>query len=170
MQETYSQNSRKILKNKARLEHELDVKITNKGKVLFVEGEGEQEYLAVQVIEAIDLGFKIVQALLLIQDDFILEKINIKDITKRNDLERVRGRIIGTDGRTKKIIENLSDCFISLHDNVVGIIGLTDNIEKAIQALTSIIQGSKQNRVYSSLERKNIKEKLSLNEDLGLKG
>ena len=170
MQETYSQNSRKILKNKVRLEHELDVKITNKGKVLFVEGEGEQEYLAIQVIEAIDLGFKIVQALLLIQDDFILEKINIKDITKRNDLERVRGRIIGTDGRTKKIIENLSDCFISLHDNVVGIIGLTDNIEKAIQALTSIIQGSKQNRVYSSLERKNIKEKLSLNEDLGLKG
>jgi ribosomal RNA assembly protein len=168
MQEIYSENIRKILQNKKKLEKKLAIKITNKGRILFVEGKAEQEYLAIQIIEAINLGFTTEKALLLTEEGFILEKINIKDITKRHDLERVRGRVIGTEGRTKKTIETLSDCFISLHDNTVGIIGLTENIENAMQALTSIIQGSKQSKVYSSLERERSKP-ASLNEDLGLK-
>lgn len=169
MQEIYSEAVRKILQNKKKLERRLKVKITNKGKIIFVDGEGEKEYVAIEVIEAINLGFTITQALLLCEDDFILEKIRIKDLTKRHDLERVRGRIIGTRGRTKKTIQNLSDCLISLHDNTVGIIGRIEHIERAMQAITSLIQGSKQSSVYYSLEREKIKEKTSINEDLGLK-
>ena len=169
MQEIYSKNIRKILQNKRKLEKKLAVKITNKGGILFVKGEAEQEYLAIQIIEAINLGFTTEKALLLTEEDFILEKINIKDLTKRHDLERIRGRIIGTKGKTKKTIESLSDCFVSLHDNTVGIIGRAEDIEKAMQALTSIIQGSKQSKVYSSLERKRSKERTKMNEGLGLK-
>ena len=169
MQEIYSEDVGKILQNKKKLEQTLKVKITNKGKIIFVEGKAEQEYIAIQVIEAINLGFTSQQALLLQDEDFIFEKINIKDLTKRHDLERIRGRIIGTRGKTKEIIQNLSDCFISLHNNTVGIIGRAEDIEKAMQALTSIIQGSKQSKVYSYLERERGKEKSKINEDLGLK-
>ena len=169
MQEIYSENTGKILQNRKKLERTLQVKITNKGKILFVEGKAEDEYTAIQVIESMNLGFTADKALLL-TEDFLLEKINIKDVTKRHDLKRVRGRIIGTKGKTKKTIENLTDCFISLQDNTVGIIGRAEDIEKAMQALTSIIRGSKQSKVYSYLERERSKEKLEMNEDLGLKG
>ncbi len=168
MQEIYSENTRKILQNRKNLEKKLRVKITSKGKIIFVEGKAEQEYLAIQIIEAINLGFTTDKALLL-TEDYIFEKINIKDLTKRQDLDRIRGRIIGTKGKTRKTIESLSDCFISLHDNIVGIIGRAEDIEKAMQALTSIIQGSKQSKVYSYLEREKTKEKTQLNEDLGLR-
>lgn len=169
MQEIYSEFSRKILQNKKKLEKELEIKITNKGKILFVEGKAEKEYLAIEVIEAINLGFTTRQAILINEEGYIFEKINIKDLTKRRDLERVRGRIIGTKGKTKETIQNLSNCLISLHDNTIGIIGRTEEIGKAMQAITSLIQGSKQSSVYSSLERERSKEKSSLNEDLGLK-
>ena len=102
-------------------------------------------------------------------EDFILEKIHIKNLTKRHDLERIRARIIGTHGKTKEIIQELSGCLISLHDNTVGIIGRAEDVKKAIRAIESIIQGRKQGKVYSYLERLRSREKLKMHEDLGLK-
>jgi len=108
------------------------------------------------------------EALFITHEDFILEKINIKDITKRHDLNRVRGRIIGTRGKTLETLESLSDCFISLHDNTVGIIGRAEEIETSMQAIKAIIRGKKQSKTYSYLEREKSKP-VPLSEDLGLK-
>lgn len=169
MQEIYSESSGKILQNKRKLEKELKVKITNQGKIIFLEGEAEDEYTACEVINAINLGFTITDALLLTNEDLILEKIFIKDITKRQDLEIVRGRLIGTRGRTKKTIENLTYSLISINQNAVGIIGRADEIESTITALTALIRGKKQTKTYSYLERERSKNRKSLNIDLGLK-
>jgi len=170
MKTLYSEQTNKIRQNKKKLEKALKVKLIFSGKNISIEGgDAVNEYVSLQVIEAINLGFTTEQALLLRDEEFVFERINIKDITKRHDLERIRGRIIGTHGKTKKTMENLSDCFICLHDNTVGIIGRAEDIEKAIQALTSLIHGSKQSKIYSFLERKRSKEKLKINEDLGLK-
>ena len=116
-----------------------------------------------------ELGFTIEQALLLKDEEIIFEKIYIKELTKRHDLERIRARIIGTRGKTKDIIQNLSDCLVSLHGNTVGIIGRAEYIKKAINSLSSLIHGQKQGKVYAYLERKRTENKLKLNEDLGLK-
>ena len=168
METLYSEAINKIKANKKKLEKALNVKISVKGKDVCVSGKAVDEYIACQIIEALNLGFNTNQGLLLRDENFVFEKINIKDVTKRHDLERIRGRIIGTKGKTKEIIENLSDCFISLHDNTVGIIGEAENIERAMQAITSIIQGSKQSKVYSSLERDRTKTKQEEFKDLGL--
>jgi ribosomal RNA assembly protein len=169
MQEIYSECSRKIMQNKKRLEQELKVSMNSKNSIIFVEGKAEDEYTAINVIEAISLGFTIPQALILTQNEFILEKIHIKGITKRQDLDTVRGRVVGTDGKTKRIMESLGDCLISLHDNTVSIIGRADDIQAILIALTSLIRGKKQAKVYSYLERQKDKEKAQMNEDLGLK-
>ncbi len=169
MQEMYSEFSRKVIQNKKVLEKELKVKITNRGRLIFVDGKAEDEYTACEVIGAINLGFSLRDALLLTHDDFILEKINIKDVTKRHDLERIRGRIIGTKGRTKKTIENIGDCLMAIHDNTIGIIGRADEIEPTLTALTALIKGKKQTKTYSYLEREKSKDKTSLNIDFGLK-
>jgi len=169
MQEIYCEAARKILKDKKKLERELKVKISNKGNIIFVDGKGEDEYLAIQVIEAMTLGFTTPKALLLTQDGFILEKIYIKNLTPRQDLERIRGRIIGTKGKTKKTIESLGDCFIAVHENTVGVIGFAEEIATTLTALEALIRGKKQAKTYSYLEKARSKDIHKLNEDLGLK-
>ncbi len=160
MQEIYVEHMNHVLPNKKKLEKELEVKITNKGKNVFVNGIAEKEYTALEVMQAINLNFSVNKALLLKNDNTILQTLNIKNITKRHDLERVRARIIGTKGKTLKTLNNLTNCEISLKDNKIGIIGNTEEIEEAIQALTSLIQGSKQGNVYSKVEREKKRKRL----------
>jgi ribosomal RNA assembly protein len=160
MQEIYVENIKEILRTKSRIQKELKVKLTNKGHNIFIDGKPEDEFLALKVLEAVNLGFSVDSALQLKEEDIILQSLNIKDLTKRNDLDRVRARIIGTNGRTLKTLDNLTNCDLSLHDNQIGIIGDTEEIEDAIQALTSIIQGSKQSNVYARLEKQRKKKRL----------
>jgi KH domain-containing protein len=160
MQQTFTENLGTVLKNKSILEKELSIKITNNGKNIFINGEAQNEFIALKVLEAIDLGFSIKRALLLKDDEIMLEIINIKDLTKRHDLERIRGRIIGTHGKTICNLYNLSDCFLSVNGNEVGIIGETDKIKEAIIALKLLIQGSKQANVYRRLEKKKKENRL----------
>jgi len=165
----YATNINKIKQNKEKLEKALKVKLSFSGKNIIIKGLPLEEFVAEKVIDAMELGFMFHQAILIADEEFVLEKIHIKDLTKRHDLSRIRARIIGTKGKTKEIIQNLSDCVICVHENTVGIIGLSENIKKAITALTALIQGKKQGKVYGFLEKERSKEKTQFGEDLGLK-
>ncbi len=165
MKTIYSEKLPRILKNKRRLEKELDIKITNKGKDVSIQGKPEDEYIAEKVIEALNFGFPFSDALLIKEEDNMLEIINIKDHTKRNDLKRVRARIIGTQGKTLKTLCKLTKCCFELKDNEVGIIGNPEYIENAQEAIIHLIKGSKQANVYKFLESNQPQPIL----DLGLK-
>lgn len=143
----------RILKNKKKLSEVLEVTITNRGKEIYLEGTPENEYTAEKVIDAINFGFVISKALLIKKEDLMFEILNIKDHTSRKDLERIRGRIIGKAGKTLKTLSDLSECFIEINENHIGIIGLPESIEIAQEALISIIKGSKQANVYAHLEK-----------------
>ncbi|MBS3078676.1 hypothetical protein J4218_01005, partial [Candidatus Pacearchaeota archaeon] len=99
-QEIYIEDIAKVLKNKLKLEKQLKMKIKNQGNWFVINGSPENEYLTLEIFKAIDLGFSAEKALLLTDETKLLHIVNIKDITKRHDLERVKGRIIGTQGRT----------------------------------------------------------------------
>lgn len=160
MQEIYIENIRKVLQNKEKLETELKVKIKNKGKLVFVSGKPENEFTAAEVMDAINLGFSVERALLLKNPDNLLQTINIKEMIKKHNLEEIRGRIIGTRGKTLKTLNHLTNCFISLKDNQIGIIGDCEDIPDAVQAMNSMIHGSKQGNVYGRLERERKKKRL----------
>lgn len=155
----------RIIKSKKKLEKELDVKITNRGKEVTIMGSPEDEYIAEKVIDALNFGFPFSVSLLIKKQDFMFETINIKDYTNRQDLERVRARIIGTKGKTLQTLSQLTNCFFELKDNFVGIVGFPDLMQNAQNALISIIKGSKQSNVYSRLEKNQVKYV----DDLGLK-
>ena len=155
----------RILKNKKRLEDELSVRITNKGKEVEIDGESEDEYIAEKVIEALNLGFPYSDALEIKRNDFLFEVINIKDHTYRKDLERIRARIIGTKGKTFKTLSNLTNCCFELKGNSIGIIGSSEEIKNANDAIIHLIKGSKHANVYAYLERHHVKPII----DLGLK-
>jgi len=147
------ENLGRILKNKKKLEEELNIKITNKGREISINGKPEEEYIAEKIIESLDLGFQYKTAILIKEEDFIFEILNIKDYTKRNDLERVRARIIGKGGKTKKTLTQLTECDIELRGNKIGIIGPSTSIENAQEALISLIRGTKQSNLYAYLEK-----------------
>ena len=160
MQEIYTNSLKKILSNKKELEKELDVKITNRGKLIFLASENPlKEYIACQAIEALNLGFNLKCVLLLKKPEFQLEKIPIKNISRRKKLAEVRGRIIGTKGTTIELLQTLSNCPIALNGNIVGVIGDYEDIENARRAVERIIRGSKQGNVYSYLERQRKRNK-----------
>jgi ribosomal RNA assembly protein len=143
----------RVTKSRRRLEKELEVKITNRGKEVFIEGEAENEYIAEKVIQALDFGFSYASSIEIKNEDFDFEILNIKEHTTRKDLEKVRGRIIGKAGKTLKTLSDLSDCHLEIKDNFVGIIGSPENLERATEAIALIARGAKQGNVYAGLEK-----------------
>lgn len=164
--EILTKNARKISMYKKKLEASLNIKISIRGNKINLEGEQLNEFLAQPVFEAIDAGFSIKEVLLLTDPDWMFEKISIKNFTKRQNLALIRARLIGKHGQTRELIEELSNCFIKIHDNNAYIIGRAEEIKNAINAVTKIIQGSKQSSVYAYLEKQ---RKIQHDDDLRLK-
>ena len=155
----------RITKNRKKLEEKLRVKVDNSGKEITVMGKAEDEYTAIKVIEALDFGFPFSTALLIAEQELFFEILNIKSYTRRKDLEVVRSRIIGKDGKTLKALTNLTKCHFELKDNHLGIIGDPEYIRYAQEAAISLIRGAKQANVYSFLEKHQVEPVF----DLGLK-
>lgn len=159
MESIYVETAGKIRQNKDVLERKLNVKITMKGRQVEIEGEPVEEFEARTIIDAMDFGFPLGDALKLTDENIVFRKIPIKQFTRRKDLEEVRGRVIGTEGKTKRTVEEVSGCAVVVHNNMVGIIGLAENIEEATTAITNLIKGSKQANVYRFLEKMNTSKK-----------
>lgn len=165
MKKILSEKLPRITRNRKRLENALNVKITNRGKEVTIEGNAVDEYAAEKVIDAINFGFSLSSALLIKEEDATFEVINIKEHTKRKDLASIRARLIGTQGKTLKTLHNLTNSSFEIKDNEVGIIARAGDVEAAQNGVIAIIQGAKQSNVYTFLE----KSKHGEINDLGLK-
>jgi len=165
MEKIFCEKFKRIIKNKNKLEKNLGINVTVKGEEVTIDGPAENEYVAEKVIEALDFGFPFSVALLIKEEDFIFEALNIKNYTKRKDLAAVRARIIGKEGRTLKTLNGLTKCYFEVKDNSVGIIGEPERIRYSNEAIISLARGAKHSNVYSFLEKHQIKPVF----DLGLK-
>lgn len=143
----------RVIKNKKKLEELLNLKITNRGKEVTINGSPEDEYTGTQVIDALNQGFPYSEAISIKTENKILETINIKDYTNKSNLERIRGRVIGQGGKALKTLSDLTDSAMELKDNHVAIIAEPENLERATEALIAIIKGAKHGAVYKELEK-----------------
>lgn len=150
---------REVLRNKEKLEQKLNCKINLKDKVVSIDTDPFNEYEAQRVFDAINLGFSVEKALKVLDEENNFIKINIKDHANTKNLEVVRSRLIGTNGKTRKTIEEITKCDVSIHENQVGIIGPAEVTESALTAVTNIIKGTKQANAYKYLERINTQKK-----------
>lgn len=107
-------------------------------------------------VHAVGRGFNPQVAFALLDEEMYLEIINMKLIvgTNPNKLLRYRGRVIGKEGRTRKIIEETTGTRISVFGNTVGIIGPYERLKVARDAVHMILQGSKHGTVYAFLEER----------------
>lgn len=159
METLFVTKTTELRRTKPELEKTLKVKIDIRGRQVTIDGEAVDEFEAASIIEAIGFGFSAKKALLLKGPDYTFRRINIKNFTRRKNLEDVRGRIIGRQGKTKKIIEDISGVYLELNNNEVGLIGPTEDIEQETAALTNLIKGTKQANVYQKLEKINAEKK-----------
>lgn len=124
---------------------------------VFITGEdGLGICTAMDVIKAIGRGFNPDTALLLLKPDYGLEVINLTDHVgkSRNHMIRIKGRVIGESGKSRRIIEMATETFISVYGKTIAIIGETHKIAIARKAIGLLLSGSPHSSVYRWLERK----------------
>ena len=152
-------NIREVKKEKKFLERKLKIKINILGRKVTIQGDPLDEYEASLAFDAMSIGFSASTAAELKNENMIFEKLNIKDFSRKKNLEVIRGRLIGTHGKTKKTIEQIAGAKIKIKDNIIGIIAPAESIDSITTAITNIIRGSKQTNMYKYLERINTSKK-----------
>ena len=155
----YCKRLAEVKREKRLLERKLNAKILITKRFIELECSPIEEYEAQLVFDAINLGFPAETAVLLTDENFVFKQINMKDYTRRKNLNVIRGLLIGTHGRTKNTVEQISGCQVRIHDNMIGIIGPAKSIEYALNGVISIIRGTRQTSVYKYLERINTQKK-----------
>ena len=107
------------------------------------------------VIKAIARGMSPQNAVSLLDDDCFFEMVDLRNfVGKRSHQQRrIRGRIIGTDGKIRKIIEQHTRCEISVYGSTVVIVGDEDGILLARNAVERIASGSEHGSVINGLEK-----------------
>ena len=114
-------------------------------------------FRAKEVVTAIGRGFSPEHAFrLLLDDETVLEVIDLRETAgkSQSEMKRLKGRIIGKEGKTRRIIEELTEANISVYGHTVSVIGTIDQTEVAKEAIQMLIRGSLHGTVYRFLHRK----------------
>ncbi len=115
---------------------------------------------AQSIIKAIARGFNPDIAMLLLKQDYCFELIDLKLVARnQSDMERLKGRIIGADGKSRRTIETLSETYISVYGKTVTIIGEISMVSIAKKAISLLIDGSTHSHVFKFLENQRRKLK-----------
>ncbi len=149
------------------LEEEMGVtlKVDSREGMVTVKSESALKtdpFSATRVIEAIGRGFSPQRARRLLDEGTALEVIDLREFAGRsvNSLARIRGRVIGLKGKSRRVIEELTACHLSVYGRTVAIIGEAGEVQLASDAVRSLATGSQHKTVYNSLQRARTKRKM----------
>ena len=114
-------------------------------------------FRAKEIVNAIGRGFSPERAFRLLDDDeALLEIMDLRETLGRSqsDIKRLSGRVIGKNGKTRRLIEELTEASISVYGHTISVIGNPDQTEAAKEAILMLIRGSQHSTVYRFLHRK----------------
>lgn len=134
-----------------------EVQVTAKGDISKTE-----PFKAVNIVTAIARGFSPHRAFRLLDEDVILEIIDLRNYIDKSKraLTRIRGRIIGLNGKSRRLIEELSGGYISVYGHTVAIIGTGEEVKSAGDAVKMLASGSAHRTVYKKLQKARSQRKL----------
>jgi len=141
-------------KTKERLERQAHVKIKIDDQEVIISSDDPEILMkTTEVVKAIGRGFSPEHAFLLLQDDFELAIITLQG-ENHNTVKRLMARVIGKKGATRKIIEDETNCLISIFGKTVALIGKQPELSKAECAVEEILRGRSHGYVYAKLKKK----------------
>jgi ribosomal RNA assembly protein len=107
------------------------------------------------IIRAIGRGFSPDHASRLISDydDFFI--FDIHDYVGKNvsHIRRLKSRVIGREGKTKHVLERLTDSYISVYGHTISVIANINHMDVIKRALDMLMNGSRHSTVYRFVER-----------------
>ncbi len=133
---------------------------SDEGKVT-ISGDSLDVYNTRLVVQAIGRGFNPIVAKSLCNDENCLEIVNIKDFAGKSKkrMARLKSRVIGSQGKAWKSIENLTNTVISVYGKTVCIIGKVNDVLTAREAVENLLKGAPHAPVYKWLEDKKKRSK-----------
>jgi len=107
------------------------------------------------VIFAIGRGLAPKRAVQLLEDEVFLRMYDIREWVGRqpNQTRRMRSRLIGTNGRIRSLIEELTGTEMAIYGSTVLVIGDQESLALATPAIEGILQGSEHGTVLFGLEQ-----------------
>ncbi|MHA2105623.1 MAG: KH domain-containing protein [Candidatus Hodarchaeales archaeon] len=128
----------------------LNVEINIKDNSIEIDGDGLELYQAKNIVKAIGRGFSPERAFRLLNEEEQLEVIELKEYTE-NKIKNIKSRVIGSEGKTRMIIEKDTKASVSVYGKTISIIGEFEQIKKAKEAIDMLIRGAKHSKVYRFL-------------------
>ncbi len=124
-----------------------------------IEGDDPVKMLdAKNIITAMGRGFAPEKAMKLSESDNVMEIINLRGFTPKKRFIQ-KGRLIGTKGKTRTLIEEFTGCDISVYGDTVSIIGEWESSNVAKLAVEQILEGRSHQSVYKFLEKNRTSDK-----------
>jgi ribosomal RNA assembly protein len=131
------------------------IDVDSKEGVVEIKGkEALGMYAAKEIVRAIARGFNPEIAQLLMKQDYSFELIDLSYVTRtKNDEKRLKGRVIGEKGKSRKTIEDLTGAYISVYGKTIAVIGEHSAVSLARRAVESLLSGANHAAVYRWLEK-----------------
>lgn len=148
----------RILKRDRKWEKDLkkyfDVKIHLNEEI---EIEGEDPFAVIrtkEIFKAFGRGFKFEIALDLVDENYFLETLDVKDYAGKSKKRQValKGRVIGSEGKMKKILEKYAGVKVVIYGKTISIIGKWVNVRKAKVAIERLLSGAEHSGVTAFLK------------------
>jgi len=159
---------KKDLEERSGIKIDIDSK---QGEVVIDEHNVKDPLLVLKIeniIRAIGRGFSPEHAMRLLDDDADFYVFDIYDYVRKKEshVRRLKSRVIGRKGKTKRVLEELTDSNISIYGHTVSVIAAITSMNVIKKAIDMLLCGIRHATVYRFVESE--MKKLKMEERFGL--
>jgi ribosomal RNA assembly protein len=150
----HSGETKKELEEKSGIKINIDSKT---GDVSFDESSCADPLMVLKVeniVNAISKGFSPEKAFLLFSDEADFFAFDLRDYAGKREahIRRLKSRVIGSEGKTKKVLEDLTNSKVSVHGHTVSVISDVTRMNILKKSIDMLLTGSKHATVYRFVE------------------
>ena len=130
---------------------------SNQGEVVIDDHEVEDPLIIIKIeniVKAIGRGFSPDRALRLMNDDADFFTFNLYDYVGKKEahVRRLKSRVIGKEGKTKRVLEELTEATISIYGHTVSVISDIVKMNILKKSIDMLLTGSTHATVYRFVE------------------
>jgi len=146
--------TKRDIEDKSGVKLEIDSKT---GEIVINDQDAKDPLMVITVenfIKAIGRGFSPEKAYLLLKEnaDFFVFDLHDYVGKKETHVKRLKSRVIGREGKTKNVLEELTDSKISVYGHTIGIISDVMKMNILKKSIDMLLTGSKHASVYRFVE------------------